>query len=58
MKDVGTFVALPDLLAKTIPYVEDVLESFKASPTLQTAIDLRQACILSCVAGDSMANLR
>ena len=58
MKGAGTFIELPDLLAKTIPFSEDALDAFKASPSPETAVELRQACLLSCTAGDSMGNVR
>ena len=58
MKDAGTFVELPDLLAKTLPFCESALQQFEASPTQETAAGLRQACILACTAGDAMANVR
>ena len=58
MKGAGTFVELPDLLAKTIPFCEDALDAFKASKTIETAVELRQACLIACTAGDAMANVR
>ena len=58
MRDAGTFTELGDIFKKTLPFCEMSLEAFVASPTVETAIGLRQACILACTAGDGLANVR
>jgi len=53
----GSFVRLPDILNKTLPAIEEAVAAFDvASP--ESAIAVRDAVLLACVAGDASPTQR
>lgn len=54
----GTFVPLPDILAKTLPYIESVLAAHQRIDSIAAALAVRDAAVLAAVAGDGFPNIR
>ena len=53
----GAFVALPDILRKTLPAIDAAVSAFDPTSS-ESALAVRDATVLSCVAGDASPTQR